>query len=898
MAFQPSRQYLQRLAQIESGGDPNATTPYSTAKGLFQFTDPVAAEYNLTDPTDPVAATDAVKALTADNYAALSKSLGRAPTEAELYLAHQQGAQGAAKLLSNPDAPAIDILGKKQVLNNGGKASMKSSEFANLWQSKYNKTAPAIPDGTQIADSGQIASDAPMFGANDEPVSFGQGDEVVNHQEAPQLQNNKDTTPQMGGFRTAIDQFNQGTTAGYADEVIDPLAAFYAHMNGGGNFGDMYDQARKETKTDLDAEKSQHPYIAPAAKFIGMLTGAKNIGTLAKAVLPESALLASTKFAKSNPWTTAGAIGGGSAGLLASGEDQGDIGDRALAAASDFPAGVVGGLGGYGLLKNASGAINSAVGQKLLRNMNLDTTIKNSKIGGVLGDDIEGITNGAGTPPPPAAGAVGQLDPMKVAGVNDPVGFARMENGKYPVPLTKGDASQVGSVQRNEQRAYELGNQEIKDARTMQKQAIQKPFESILGDNQSMDPLALNGRMQDEATNAANVIRGKFDNLRAIEKSAWTLAGQGDAGIASSAIQKDFIEPVSNELADKGYVVGQVPQIDSKLKEITDIMKPDKNGEMSVTSVKLKALDNWYKSLNQAKFSSDAISDNTVDMHVGTMKRNFQGFLDKLQDTSIVNGDQDAIQAFKTARAASAKRFGFYDTDKAVQRILDTRELSGEQAVNTLWGATKISGKGSDGLLVPNIMGKLGDQAPQFQQALQRGFAAKILSDGLNAQSTAGKSVFDIAAGVNNSLKNLMKSRELFESVFPDKTTQDYFRNYSEGIGKIAQKEIGAINRSGTSMSVMGAFGALSKLLLHLSGANMMTGGMAISGANALLERRAASEIMGKAAKGLGDFDDQALANAFKQIDAKPVFYGGYVGGQSIDPIGTAIQGDTGNDGN
>lgn len=133
-----SPDYLARTAQLESTGDPQAKSDKSSARGLFQFTKDTARKYGLENPDDPVASTDAAARLAADNRASLAKALGRAPTDAELYLAHQQGAVGAAKLLMNPDAPAKDVVGLRAVLNNGGDPRMTAGQFAQMWLDKYN----------------------------------------------------------------------------------------------------------------------------------------------------------------------------------------------------------------------------------------------------------------------------------------------------------------------------------------------------------------------------------------------------------------------------------------------------------------------------------------------------------------------------------------------------------------------------------------------------------------------------------------------------------------------------------------------------------------------------------------------------------------------------------------
>ncbi|QIE47396.1 lytic transglycosylase domain-containing protein [Pseudohalocynthiibacter aestuariivivens] len=131
--------YLHRTAQIESGLNPNAKNPRSSAGGLFQFIDSTARQYGLSDRYDPTQATDAASRLAADNAAYLRRKLGREPTAAELYLAHQQGAGGAAKLLRDPNRPATDVVSSAAIRLNGGNTDMTAGQFAGLWINKFNK---------------------------------------------------------------------------------------------------------------------------------------------------------------------------------------------------------------------------------------------------------------------------------------------------------------------------------------------------------------------------------------------------------------------------------------------------------------------------------------------------------------------------------------------------------------------------------------------------------------------------------------------------------------------------------------------------------------------------------------------------------------------------------------
>jgi len=146
-----SSDYYSRLAQIESGGNPFAQAKTSSAGGLFQFTDGTARRYGLTNKYDPYQGASAVASLTTDNANYLQGRLGRAPTAGELYLAHQQGAGGAAALLSNPNANAASVIGQKQVLNNGGTMDMSSAQFANMWTKKFDGVSTNVSQKFQTS---------------------------------------------------------------------------------------------------------------------------------------------------------------------------------------------------------------------------------------------------------------------------------------------------------------------------------------------------------------------------------------------------------------------------------------------------------------------------------------------------------------------------------------------------------------------------------------------------------------------------------------------------------------------------------------------------------------------------------------------------------------------------
>ncbi len=141
-------QYLVATASVESGFNPRAAAPTTSARGLFQFieqtwlatlkehgpglgygkaADAIArtpsGQYAVSDPRladrimklrfDPTANAVMAGAYTRANADALADRLGRKATEGELYLAHFLGSAGAGRLISlaesRPNARAGDV---------------------------------------------------------------------------------------------------------------------------------------------------------------------------------------------------------------------------------------------------------------------------------------------------------------------------------------------------------------------------------------------------------------------------------------------------------------------------------------------------------------------------------------------------------------------------------------------------------------------------------------------------------------------------------------------------------------------------------------------------------------------------------------------------------------------
>jgi len=145
--------YLARTRQIESAGGKNTYNADSGAAGDFQFIPSTAKAYGLKNPYDFESAADAAARLAVSNRNVLAKSGIENPSAAQLYLAHQQGAGGATKLLSAGDRPATSVVGKNAVLWNAGNESVTGPGFAQQIMAKF--------EGTQLPKSASAQQSEP-----------------------------------------------------------------------------------------------------------------------------------------------------------------------------------------------------------------------------------------------------------------------------------------------------------------------------------------------------------------------------------------------------------------------------------------------------------------------------------------------------------------------------------------------------------------------------------------------------------------------------------------------------------------------------------------------------------------------------------------------------------------
>jgi len=131
-SMQPQQldRYANTLIHIESGGQTGQQT--GSYKGLGQFSDSEMKRHGITNPDDRGQVTAAVKQDYITNKPQIEMRTGVEPTDAQVYLAHQQGVGGVIAHMNNPDGLAWQNMMSTAEGRQKGEAWAKQAVWGNI----------------------------------------------------------------------------------------------------------------------------------------------------------------------------------------------------------------------------------------------------------------------------------------------------------------------------------------------------------------------------------------------------------------------------------------------------------------------------------------------------------------------------------------------------------------------------------------------------------------------------------------------------------------------------------------------------------------------------------------------------------------------------------------------
>jgi hypothetical protein len=221
---------FQGMAQMESRGSANAVSQTGAA-GIFQFTGGTARRLGITNRFDVDQNIEGGAKLWKSNADELAKSLGRAPTPQEVYLAHQEGAPGATQIINAAAGKGTispKVLKNMQV-NVGGKdvttgSPEEAQKFIAANAKAFNASVLAaqntVPGSTQVAAATSTSPSVSSAGVKSVDGKTPTNQVGTTNQVATPTTQVASTTTQVGTTKQVASTTNQvGTTKQVATPV-------------------------------------------------------------------------------------------------------------------------------------------------------------------------------------------------------------------------------------------------------------------------------------------------------------------------------------------------------------------------------------------------------------------------------------------------------------------------------------------------------------------------------------------------------------------------------------------------------------------------------------------------------------------------------------------------------
>lgn len=430
-------------------------------------------------------------------------------------------------------------------------------------------------------------------------------------------------------------------------------------------------------------------------------------------------------------------------------------------------------------------------------------------VGATLGSALGLLGGGAVEAVRPVAGAIGSRVaaalPADVATANTPISaalrgafgnIAPREAGRVTpqdIPLSRGQASQELESQSLEALALRGGAGE--SAQRLAQQFRDTQQQAIRGNIQNLMPL---GTVPEDAAfgGAAQQVRGMAEGLFGRINQAYDAARQA-ANQTGAAVDAQFLanrmkERVANITREGGFALSQAPRAETIVRQFDNILA---RGDGKVTAVKVNALENLRKQILNAAQDTQGTSEAVL---LGRVRQAFDDTVGEAIDKGLTTGDDQAINAFRSARDLRREYGKRYEANPVIERIVSDQSLTPESMTNLIIGSGKLSGKTQSGEVVDALLRAAPGAETEVRQQLQQGIMARALNRSFTQEVDAQGTPYISPVKLKNELDALIsENKTLAEKVFKPAELQA-MAEIRNKLAKIASEKPGSVNYSNT----------------------------------------------------------------------------------------------------
>jgi hypothetical protein len=312
-------------------------------------------------------------------------------------------------------------------------------------------------------------------------------------------------------------------------------------------------------------------------------------------------------------------------------------------------------------------------------------------------------------------------------------------------------------------------------------------------------------------------LRAGEQEARATKDRLYGVAGESDGAIDANAVRGVRARVAEALNADGRVIDGELTPASNRmmteLDNISSLRIPNRVAATpnpnDISAVNMQGIEQTRKRLNSLAQAANNDADRSAARRI---VREFDNWLGDAFDNSLFSGSDEALQAFRAARAANTEwrtRFGFNardDADRIVNRIV-TGEVTPQEVSNWVVGATKVGSKGLSSRLLTRI-GEATGGDPEAMGAIRGGVWNRLSQ---STEGVTGKNAERVANDINEFLSG--SGRDVAERLFTE-PQRSIMRTYAQTIrqGQEARAVIGDIAANTKPEPMEVGVGPLQKL--------------------------------------------------------------------------------------
>lgn len=361
------------------------------------------------------------------------------------------------------------------------------------------------------------------------------------------------------------------------------------------------------------------------------------------------------------------------------------------------------------------------------------------------------------------------------------------------VPVTRGDITGDVNIQRFEDQALKglhgpVAQQRIQALRQEQDEGFRSSVEELQKQITGRPAAAVQEETGAGAGRALQGVRAQAEQRKVEITTAYDEALSLDASIEADLIE-DFTTFVRGDLIEQGFDVEDMPKLTRRLAELDKIGKNPRLTPATVNQIELLR-KRMVKSEQSLK-----TSDPSESAAIGSLRRNLDQEMSDLLDEGLIQGNEDAVRAWKTARDLRADFGRRFDDSKVISRILD-EDLTQEQAINLIFGGSQMGFRNDAGATIKRMKDILGPGSDEFR-SLKEEAVLRLVKNQKGATFSGVK--------LDNAIKKAMVEsptvmRELFSA-----EEIDTIRQIGRTARQVTEKNPGAVNTSNTFNAALAA---------------------------------------------------------------------------------------------